>query len=46
MLDEEDEVFLEAEEERTEEAASSKRMSAALRFSRVVISPFLILLSQ
>ena len=34
MLGEEDEVFLEAEEERTQEAVSPKRMIAALRFSR------------
>ena len=37
MLDEEDDVFLEAEEGRTEEVASPKRMSAALRFSRRVV---------
>ena len=37
MLDEEDEVFLEAEEGRTEKVASPKRMSAALRFSRRVV---------
>ena len=36
MLDEEDGVFLEAEEGRTEEVASPKRMSATLRFSRRV----------
>ena len=37
MLGEEDEVFLEAEEGRTDEVASPKRLSAALRFSRRVI---------
>ena len=37
MLDEEDDVFLEAEEGRTEEVASPKRMSAVLRFSRRVV---------
>ena len=37
VLDEEDDVFLEAEEGRTEEVASPKRMSAALRFSRRVV---------
>ena len=37
MLDEESEVFLEAEEERTEKIVSPKRMSAALRFSRRVV---------
>ena len=37
MLDEEDEVFLEAEEGRTEKVASPQRMSAALRFSRRVV---------
>ena len=37
MLNEEDDVFLEAEEGRTEEVASPKRMSAALRCSRRVV---------
>jgi len=37
MLDEESEVFLEAEEERTEKIVSPKRMSEALRFSRRVV---------
>ena len=37
MLGEEDDVFLEAKEGRTEEVASPKRMSAALRFSRRVV---------
>ena len=37
MLEEDDDVFLEAEEERTEKVASPKRMSAALRFSRKVV---------
>jgi len=37
MLGEEDDVFLEAEEGRTEEVVSPKRMSAALRFSRRVV---------
>jgi hypothetical protein len=37
MLGEEDDVFLEAEEGRTEEVASPKRMSAVLRFSRRVV---------
>jgi len=37
IIDEEDEVFLEAEDERMEEVASPKRFSAALRFSRRVV---------
>jgi len=37
MLGEEDDVFLEAEEGRTEEVASPKRMSAVLRFSMRVV---------
>ena len=37
ILDEEDDVFLEAEDERTEEVGSPKRMSAALRFSWRVV---------
>ena len=37
MLEDDDVVFLEAEEERTEKVASPKRMSAALRFSRKVV---------
>ncbi len=37
MLEDDDDVFLEAEEERTERVASPKRMSAALRFSRKVV---------
>jgi len=37
MLSEEDDVFLDDEERRTEEVASPKRRSAALRFSRRVV---------
>ena len=36
-VEDDDDVFLEAEEERTEKVASPKRMSAALRFSRKVV---------